>query len=141
MLRNGGPWKDLPEHFASESTCRRRLREWTETGLLAEVWSRLVELSDELGWVEWDRLIADGIFCRAKQLGLSAMSQNGVNRSAAAASPSGRTAGSCAVRRLLAGGSSAPTAGCTTMAASACDKIGWEQCIWDGLNSPACSVF
>jgi len=67
MLRNGGPWKDLPKHFASESTCRRRLREWTETGLLVEVWSRLVELSEELGWVDWDRLIADGTFCRAKK--------------------------------------------------------------------------
>jgi hypothetical protein len=52
------------------------LAEWTETGLLAEVWSRLVELSEELGWVDWDRLIADGTFCRAKK---------GVNSSAAAA--------------------------------------------------------
>jgi len=67
MLRNGGPWKDLPKCFPSESTCRRRLREWTETGILTEVWSRLVELSDELGLIEWDQLIADGTFCRAKK--------------------------------------------------------------------------
>jgi transposase len=70
MLRNGGPWNDLPKYFASESTCRRRLREWTETGILAEVWSRLVELSDELGWIDWDQLIADGTFCRAKKGGI-----------------------------------------------------------------------
>ncbi len=76
MLCNGGPWKDLPEYLPSESTCRRRLREWTETGILAEVWSRLVELSDELGWVDWSCLIADGTFCRAKK---------GVNWSARAA--------------------------------------------------------
>ena len=25
MLRNGGPWQDLPKYFPSESTCRRRL--------------------------------------------------------------------------------------------------------------------
>ena len=25
MLRNGGPWNNLPEYFPSESTCRRRL--------------------------------------------------------------------------------------------------------------------
>ena len=67
MLRNGGPWKDLPGLFPSESTCRRRLREWTETGILVEVWSRLVELSDELGWIDWSRVIADGTFCRAKK--------------------------------------------------------------------------
>ena len=42
MLRNGGHWKDLPKHFPSESTCRRRLHDWTESGLLCEVWSRLV---------------------------------------------------------------------------------------------------
>jgi hypothetical protein len=45
------------------------LRKWTETDLLAEVWSLLVELSDELDWVDWDRLTADGTFCRAKNGG------------------------------------------------------------------------
>jgi transposase len=69
MLRNGGPWENLPEYFPSESTCRRRLKEWAASGLLCEVWSRLVELSDELGLIEWDQLIADGTFCRAKKGG------------------------------------------------------------------------
>ena len=69
MLRNGGPWKDLPKYFPSESTCRRRLHRWTETGLLCEVWSRLVDLADELGWIDWKQLIADGTFCRAKKGG------------------------------------------------------------------------
>ncbi len=67
LLRNGGRWQDLPDPFPSESTCRRRLREWTEQGILAEVWSRLVELADELGQVDWEHLIADGTFCRAKK--------------------------------------------------------------------------
>lgn len=71
MLRNGGPWRNLPQCFPSESTCRRRLRQWSETGLLADVWSRLVELSDKLGWVDWNQLIADGTFCRAKKGGIS----------------------------------------------------------------------
>lgn len=69
MLRNGGPWKDLPEHFPSESTCRRRLKEWTASGVLGEVWTRLVELSDELGRIDWHQLIGDGTFCRAKKGG------------------------------------------------------------------------
>jgi transposase len=67
MLRNGGPWEHLPKHFPSESTCRRRLKIWAASGILCEVWSRLVELSDELGLIEWDQLIADGTFCRAKK--------------------------------------------------------------------------
>jgi transposase len=70
MLRNGGPWKDLPESFPSEATCRRRLREWTEKGILTEVWSRLVEFRDALGGVDWKQLIADGTFCRAKKGGI-----------------------------------------------------------------------
>lgn len=67
MLRNGGPWNNLPKHFPSESTCRRRLKLWAELGMLCEVWSRLVELSDELGLIDWDQLLADGTFCRAKK--------------------------------------------------------------------------
>lgn len=70
LLRNGGRWKDLPNCFPSEATCRRRLREWVEMGILIEVWSRLVKLSDELGEVNWQQLIADGTFCRAKKGGI-----------------------------------------------------------------------
>jgi hypothetical protein len=40
---------------------------WAASGILCEVWSRLVKLSDELGLIEWDQLIADGTFCRAKK--------------------------------------------------------------------------
>lgn len=71
LLRIGGRWKDLPDGAPSESTCRRRLQRWTESGLLAEVWTRLIELSDELGDIDWNHLIADGTFCRAKKGGIS----------------------------------------------------------------------
>lgn len=74
LLRIGGRWQDLPERSPSESTCRRRLREWAESGLLAEVWSRLVELADEFGQVDWEQLIADGTFCRAKKGGTASAS-------------------------------------------------------------------
>jgi transposase len=65
LLRIGGCWKDLPDGSPSESTCRRRLRAWTESGLLTEVWARLIDLSEELGEIDWEHLIADGTFCRA----------------------------------------------------------------------------
>ena len=67
MLKSGVPWKNLPDTFASESTCRRRLKEWTESGLLCEVWARLVDLADEFGQVDWEHFIADGTFCPAKK--------------------------------------------------------------------------
>lgn len=74
LLRNGGRWQDLPEGSPSESTCRRRLKEWTDSGLLVEVWSRLVELAEELGEIDWEQLIADGTFCRAKKGGTASAS-------------------------------------------------------------------
>ncbi|MGC1272514.1 MAG: transposase [Planctomycetaceae bacterium] len=71
LLRNGGGWQDLPDASPSESTCRRRLIEWTESGRLVEVWSRLVDLADEFGEIDWEHLIADGTFCRAKKGGIA----------------------------------------------------------------------
>ena len=70
LLRNGGRWQDLQTlAFAvpSESTLRRRLAEWTTKGILTEVWSRLAELADDLGQIDWSQLIADGTFCPAKK--------------------------------------------------------------------------
>jgi transposase len=71
LLRIGGRWQDLPDWAPSESTCRRRLKAWAETGILAEVWARLIELQEEFGEIDWDHLIADGTFCRAKKGGIS----------------------------------------------------------------------
>lgn len=71
LLRIGGRWQDLPDWAPSESTCRRRLRKWVETGLLTEVWARLIDLSNEFGEIDWEHLIADGTFCRAKKGGIS----------------------------------------------------------------------
>ncbi|WP_437226567.1 transposase [Planctomicrobium sp. SH661] len=71
LLRIGGRWQDLPDWAPSESTCRRRLRKWVESGLLTEVWARLIDLSNELGEIDWEHLIADGTFCRAKKGGIS----------------------------------------------------------------------
>jgi transposase len=67
LLRNGGRWQDLPKSGPSKSTLQRRLAEWTSKGILTEVWSRLVELADELGQIDWNQLLADGTFCPAKK--------------------------------------------------------------------------
>jgi transposase len=70
LLRNGGRWQDLQSlgtGTPSESTLRRRLAEWVTKGILVEVWSRLVDLADEFGGLDWSQLIADGTFCPAKK--------------------------------------------------------------------------
>jgi len=66
LLRYGGRWQDCPESGPSKSTCQRRLAEWIKSGILTEVWSRLVDLADELGWIDWSQLIADGAIYPAK---------------------------------------------------------------------------
>ena len=71
LLRNGGRWQDVPDWAPSESTCRRRLAEWAQSGVLREAWSLLVKLTTELGEIDWEHLIADGTFCRAKKGGIS----------------------------------------------------------------------
>jgi transposase len=70
FFRNGGRWQDLQSlggEVPSESTLRRRLAEWVAKGILTEVWSRLADLADELGGLDWSQLIADGTFCPAKK--------------------------------------------------------------------------
>lgn len=70
VLRSGARWKDLPDRFPSYATCWRRLNEWAKSGLFIEAWARLVQMSDDLKQLDWEHLIADGTFVRAKKGGI-----------------------------------------------------------------------
>jgi len=67
VLRTGAQWKELPERYPSYSTCWRRHKEWTESGVLVEAWRRLVEKLDRRGLVKWDQAAGDGTFSPAKK--------------------------------------------------------------------------
>jgi transposase len=54
---------DLP----SGSTCWRRLVEWAGDEVLGEVHAVLVEELDDLGAIDFDELLADATFVRAKK--------------------------------------------------------------------------
>jgi hypothetical protein len=54
---------DLP----SGSTCWRRLQEWAGEGVLAEIHAVLIEELDELGKLDFEELLADATFIRAKK--------------------------------------------------------------------------
>ncbi len=41
ILRTGARRQDLPERYPSPSTCWRRLKRWSESGLFREAWTRL----------------------------------------------------------------------------------------------------
>ncbi|WP_390817772.1 IS5 family transposase [Symmachiella macrocystis] len=64
VLRSGARWKDLPNSFPSFSTCWRRFRDWTESGVFKIAWARLL---DDLGEINWEEAMADGTFSPAKK--------------------------------------------------------------------------
>lgn len=69
VLRTGARWKDLPQCFPSPSTCWRRFRDWTESGVWQMAWARLLYKLDGLGQVNWEEAMADGMFSPAKKGG------------------------------------------------------------------------
>ena len=69
ILRTGAQWSELPERFPSPSTCWRRLRDWTESGLFKRAWARLLGQLDGLRRIDWDEGIGDGTFSPAKKGG------------------------------------------------------------------------
>jgi transposase len=67
--RSGCPWEYLPKNFPSWSTCRRRLIEWEEQGILVAVHQHLLALLDEQGKLRLDETFLDGSFIPAKKGG------------------------------------------------------------------------
>ena len=67
ILRSGAKWKELPKEFPSYPTCWRRFRDWTRSGTWLAAWSRLLFLADDLKQIDWQVLLADGTFSRAKK--------------------------------------------------------------------------
>ena len=67
LLRTGSPWQAIPMDLPSGSTCWRRLQEWAGEGVLAELHAVLIEELDELGKLDFEELLADATFIRAKK--------------------------------------------------------------------------
>ena len=67
LLRTGARWQDLPGDFPSDTTCWRRLQEWAGEGVLAEIHAILIGQLEELGQLDFEQLLADATFIRAKK--------------------------------------------------------------------------
>ena len=67
ILHSGAQWKLLPDWYPSPATCWRRLKEWTESGVLLEAWKRLLEHLDRRQLVKWEQAMGDGTFSPAKK--------------------------------------------------------------------------
>ncbi|QDU82589.1 hypothetical protein Pla110_43490 [Polystyrenella longa] len=69
VLRTGARWKDLPKSFPSFTTCWRRFKEWTESGVFRLAWERLAEKLQREGELDWSEGMAEGTFAPAKKGG------------------------------------------------------------------------
>ena len=67
LLRTGARWQDVPVDLPSGSTCWRRLQEWAGEGVLQEIQAILLVELDQLGRVDFEELLADATFIRAKK--------------------------------------------------------------------------
>ena len=67
VLVSGARWKDLPERYPSPATCWRRLKQWTESGVFAAAWTRLLGHMDCFRDIDWEEAIGDGTFAPAKK--------------------------------------------------------------------------
>src|SRR3954467_5086935 len=67
LLRTGARWQDIPVDLPSGSTCWRRLQEWATEEVLEKVQAILIDELDELGKLDFEELLADATFIRAKK--------------------------------------------------------------------------
>ena len=70
VLYTGTPWIEVPYRelgLPSGETCRRRLAEWTERGLLPATIAVLHEQLAEAGRLDWSRIIVDASTVDAKR--------------------------------------------------------------------------
>lgn len=67
ILRTGARWSDVPKRFPSGSTCWRRHKKWTESGVWDQVQRRLLRKLDRQGKIEHEESMADATFSAAKK--------------------------------------------------------------------------
>ncbi|WP_437206610.1 transposase [Planctomicrobium sp. SH664] len=64
---SGAQWKLLPDWYPRPATCWRRLKDWTESGVLLQAWERLFLQLDRRQLIKWDQAMADAKFSPAKK--------------------------------------------------------------------------
>ena len=67
ILRTGARWADMPKCFPSSSTCWRRHKAWTESGLWEKIHGRLLRKLDRNGEINHEESMADAMFSSAKK--------------------------------------------------------------------------
>ena len=95
VLRTGMAWKDVPAVLGcSGKTCWRRLRDWHEAGVWADLHRALLEHLHDVGALDWSRAALDSASLPAKR-GAKTLDQTrptGAGRAPSATSSSTRGA-------------------------------------------------
>ena len=53
VLRTGCQWKILQKEYGSGSTCHRRFQEWSTSKVFQKLWTRLLQVYDDLLGIQW----------------------------------------------------------------------------------------
>jgi len=67
VLKTGCAWEDLPREYGSDTTCWRRLNEWSEDGTWERIWRALLSQLDAEQKLAWAQAFLDGSFVPAKK--------------------------------------------------------------------------
>src|SRR5580765_7976936 len=62
VLKTGCAWADVPAAYGSDSTCWRRLQEWTSDGTWERLWRTLLGHLDAVKQIDWQHTFLDGSF-------------------------------------------------------------------------------
>ena len=67
VLKTGCAWEDLPREYGSDTTCWRRLNQWSEDGTWERIWRALLSQLDAAQKLAWAQAFLDGSFVPAKK--------------------------------------------------------------------------
>lgn len=68
-LRTGCQWNQLPTPFGDDSTVHRHFQHWCQQGLVARLWTVLVQHCAALNGVDWQWQAADTMMGKARMGG------------------------------------------------------------------------
>jgi transposase len=69
VLRNGAPWADLPDRYASFQTCHRRFQQWVRSRVMTRIMTALARELSIRGAIDTREAFIDASFAPAKKWG------------------------------------------------------------------------
>lgn len=67
ILWTGSPWLALPKTYGAKSTVHRRLKLWTENGIMEKLWRTFLSELEDKDQLRWNECFVDGTFSSAKK--------------------------------------------------------------------------